>query len=34
METMLTLLGVIIFALIIRWLERNVFNKNRYTRRK
>ena len=33
-DILLIILGVSIGAFIINWLEKNVFNKDRYTRRK
>ena len=33
-KTLLIILGIAIGAFIINWLEKNVFNKDRYTRRK
>jgi hypothetical protein len=33
-NVLLTILGILIGAFIINWLEKNVFNKERYTRRK
>tara|TARA_R110002020_G_scaffold222094_1_gene430565 strand:+ start:1197 stop:1322 length:126 start_codon:yes stop_codon:yes gene_type:complete len=33
-NNLLIILGMVIGAFIIRWLDRNIFSKNRYTRRK
>ena len=33
-NVLLTILGILIGGFIINWLEKNVFNKERYTRRK